>query len=48
MALVFANDVANDVARVMGNDSSGNSIYRFCSAKVLGTHLLNSNYAYQL
>jgi regulatory protein YycI of two-component signal transduction system YycFG len=32
----------------MGNDSSGDSIYRFCSAKVLDTHLLNSSYASQL
>jgi hypothetical protein len=41
-------DVANDVERVMGNDSQGHSIYRFCSAKVLDLHLQKSIYAAQL
>jgi tRNA G26 N,N-dimethylase Trm1 len=44
----LAQDVANDVERVMGRDSSGTSIYRFCSASVLDTHLLGSIYASQL
>jgi hypothetical protein len=32
----------------MGNDSSGTSIHRLCSAKVLDTHLLNNIYASKL
>jgi hypothetical protein len=33
---------------VMGNDARGTSIYRFCFAKTLDTHLLGSIYASQL
>jgi hypothetical protein len=41
-------EIANDIDMVMGNDATGTSIYRFCSAKVLDTHLLGSIYASQL
>ena len=41
-------EIANDIEMVMGNDASGTSVYRFCSAKVLDTHLLGSIYASQL
>jgi hypothetical protein len=41
----LAQDVANDVERVMGTDNTGTSIYRFCSAKVLDAHLQKSIYA---
>jgi hypothetical protein len=44
----LAQDVANDVERVMGQDATGTSIYRHCSTKVLDAYLQQSVYAFQL
>jgi regulatory protein YycI of two-component signal transduction system YycFG len=45
--LFFATGVANNV-EIMSDDSSKDSIYKFGSAKVLDTHMLNSSNASQL